>query len=112
LNGLNILIPEQTVSLGRATFEPEISYLFKSESGLHIEPHIILSGIWDFDAPDSTFANGITLASDDFYGRLEGGVLVSNLSLMSIRATGSYDGIGTSDFETYGAQLWINLPLN
>ena len=26
--------------------------------------------------------------------------------------TGNYDGVGDGDFESYGAQLWLNFPLN
>ena len=111
-NMLGILIPGQSVSLGRVTFGPEIGYKFFAADGTIIEPHAALVGMWDFDKPDAlVFADEI-VGTDDFRGKVQGGVLFTMPSGYTVRATGSYDGLGSGDFDAYGGQLWVNMPLN
>ena len=111
-NTLGILIPGQSVSLGRVTFGPEIGYRFFAADGTIIEPHAALIGMWDFDKPDAlVFADEI-VGTDEFRGKVQAGVLFTMPSGYTVRATGSYDGLGSDDFDAYGGQLWVNMPLN
>jgi outer membrane autotransporter protein len=105
-------VRSQTVALGRLTFGPEIGYRFDAGGGLSIEPHVAIKGLWDFDHEDNLAINGVAVASDDFRARLEGGVLATLPGGLGLRATGSYDGLGAADYEAWGGQLWVNVPLN
>ncbi len=59
-----------------------------------------------------TTSIGTFVAPDEFHGRIEGGILVTAVSGRAFRLTTSYDGIGGGGFHSYGAQLWLNVPLN
>ncbi|MGI9408372.1 MAG: DUF7507 domain-containing protein, partial [Hyphomicrobiaceae bacterium] len=111
-NQLGLFIPGQTSSLGRVTFGPEIGYRFRSDSGTLIEPHIKLEGIWDFDQPDDLTVGGFAIGQDDFRARITGGVQITTTEGWRLRAAGSYDGIGQSDFDSWSGQLWLSVPLN
>ena len=50
--------------------------------------------------------------SGDNRAKVEGGVLIRAPSGWGVRAAGTYDGIGSGDFDSYGGSLWINVPLN
>lgn len=49
---------------------------------------------------------------EEFRGQVEGGVLIKTPDGYSIRAAGSYDGIGDKDLEAWSAKAWLNVPLN
>jgi hypothetical protein len=68
-------------------------------------------GLWDFEKPDVLVIGSQVVGPDTFRGKVEGGLLFTMPQGFSLRATGSYDGIGSSDFHAYGGQLWVNLPL-
>jgi len=77
-----------------------------------IEPTAALTGLWDFDNEGNLVIDGIVASPDEFRGRFEGGVIVSSPGGFAIRATGNYDGIGSGDFEAYGGEFWVSMPLN
>jgi hypothetical protein len=103
---------KKTISLGRVTFGPEIGYRFQAADGTYIEPHASITGIWDFDKSDALVLGDEVVGTDEFRGKLQAGILFTMPSGYTVRARGSYDGIGSDDFEAYGGQLWVNLPLN
>jgi hypothetical protein len=45
------------------------------------------------------------------HARIEGGLQVHGGDRLSIRITASYDGLGTSSFSDFGAQVWVSMPL-
>jgi len=111
VNQLGITIPGQTVSLGRVTFGPKVSYRYRT-AGAVIEPHVSLTGIWDFESTGQVnVRTGQAIGTDDFRGRFEGGLSAFFDNGWSIEGTGFYDGIGAGDFDAYGASLAINAPL-
>jgi outer membrane autotransporter protein len=112
VDSLGISIPGQTVALGRVTFGPEIGYRFFTNDGTAVEPHVALQGLWDFEKPDVLVIGSQVVGPDTFRGKVEGGLLFTMPQGFSLRATGSYDGIGSSDFHAYGGQLWVNQPLH
>ncbi|MCP4243031.1 MAG: hypothetical protein GY772_20960, partial [bacterium] len=78
-----------------------------------IEPHASITGLWDFDdAGNLTTLAGTVAGANDLRAKVEGGVLFTRPGGVSLRATGSYDGIGDDDFSAYSGKLWVNLPLN
>lgn len=111
-NSAGTVVPSQTVSLGRVTFGPEVAYRMAAGGGTFIEPMASLKGLWDFDNEGNLVIDGIVASPDDFRGRFEGGVIVTVPGGLALRATGNYDGIGSGDFEAYGGELWVSLPLN
>jgi outer membrane autotransporter protein len=111
VDALGVFIPSQTVSLGRFAVGPEIAYRFVTGSGATIEPHVSLKGIWDFDKPDVATVGGLILAGDDLSARLQAGLLARAPSGWSFRGVVSYDGVGSSQFNSIGGQVWLNVPL-
>ena len=125
VDSMGMAIPSQTVSLGRFSFGPEFGYRYNAADGTVFEPHGSITGIWDFDAPDSLTLTrvtgvgsnvaviGTTVAGiDDFRAKVEGGVLIINPSGAKFRIVGTYDGIGSDDLEAIGAEAWLSFPLN
>ncbi len=112
VDSLGISIPGQNLALGRVTFGPEIGYRYFASDGSIIEPHMALQGLWDFEKPDTLTLGNQVVGPDDFRGKLQAGVMVMMPEGASVRATGSYDGIGSDDFHAYGGQMWVNLPLH
>ncbi len=104
-------VAAQTVSLGRLRFGPEISRRYVLESGVVVEPHIAVRGLWDFDGTDVTIA-GIDYGIEGFRGIAEIGLIVQRPDDFNIRFSAKYDGIGLSDYHAYGGQVWLNIPLN
>lgn len=105
-------ISPQTVTLGRLNFGPEISRRYRLDSGIFVEPTLAIRGLWDFNGSSAT-VGGITYdQAEGFRGMAEIGVIVKRPDDFNIRAAFKYDGIGVSDYNAYGAQLWINIPLN
>lgn len=107
---LGVLIPGQTVALGRFDAGPEIAYRIMLASGAIVEPHISLKGVWDFQRPDTTSVAGLLVAGDELHAKVQAGVLARSPSGWSMRTVVSYDGVGSSRFHDIGGQIWVNIP--
>ncbi|MGI9379831.1 MAG: autotransporter outer membrane beta-barrel domain-containing protein, partial [Methyloligellaceae bacterium] len=105
-------VPEQDISLGRATIGTEFGYTFDNADGTKIEPLIAIKGIWDFEKDDITTIGGQVVSPNDVRGLVEAGATITSSSGLTLRATGSYDGIGDDDFEAYKGQLFVIMPFN
>lgn len=106
------VIGGRDVSIGRLTFGPQISRHFATARGLIVEPLVRLDGIWDFDKTDPMVGHLRSYLDDDLRAKVEAGVMVSRADRYNIRATASYDGLFSDDFEAVSGRLWINIPLN
>ena len=107
-----LAVPDQSVSLGRFTFGPELAYRIKG-NGSFLEPQISLQGLWDFDADGEIDAGGLVWQPAEFYGRVEAGLMFGHTNGgMTFRAIGAYEGIGTNDFEVWSGRVWGSIPLN
>jgi outer membrane autotransporter protein len=109
---IGTLVAGRTYQAGRVTFGPEVAHRSITASGTTVEPHVALTGIWDFIDNGNMVVGQTIVAPDEFHARVEGGVLITAVSGRAVRLTGSYDGIGGGGFHSYGAQLWVNIPLN
>jgi hypothetical protein len=107
-NGLTI--PSQVVSLGRATFGPEVGYQMALSDGGYFEPSLGMSGIWDFDE-DAKGLAGIVSGPEELRARVTGGFTFRSGEGLGFRASGFYDGIGDSEFEAYGGKLKLVVPI-
>ncbi len=109
---LGVLIPGQTVSLGRLSFGPEIARRFIGGGGVTYEPMASLVGQWDFSKTEATDVNGLPVNSDNFHAKGEVGLLARAPNGLSARLTGSYDGIASASFHAIGVALWLSIPFN
>ncbi len=110
---LGRVIPSQEFDLGRFEFGPRVSWQLALDGNTQLSPYLSFSGIYDFNKLQGANPTDATLASSqsDFRGRLEAGAtfIVPDRGI-KIAFEGFYDGIGASDFESYGASLNIHIP--
>ncbi|MCG7627734.1 autotransporter outer membrane beta-barrel domain-containing protein, partial [Epibacterium sp. MM17-32] len=110
---LGRVIPSQDFDLGRFEFGPRISWQLALDGNTQLSPYLSFSGIYDFNKLQGANPTDATLASSqsDFRGRLEAGAtfVVPDRGI-KVAVEGFYDGIGASDFESYGASLNIHIP--
>uniref|UniRef100_UPI000806940E autotransporter domain-containing protein n=2 Tax=Tritonibacter mobilis TaxID=379347 RepID=UPI000806940E len=110
---LGRVIPSQEFDLGRFEFGPRVSWQLALDGNTQFSPYLSFSGIYDFNKLQGANPTDATLASSqsDFRGRLEAGAtfIVPDRGI-KIAFEGFYDGIGASDFESYGASLNIHIP--
>lgn len=109
---LGRLIPSQDFDLGRLEFGPKVSWDLQLNE-LLFSPFLSLSGIYDFNKLQDDTPTDATLASsdEDLRARVEAGagLLVPGRNIQ-ISGKGFFDGIGTSDFRSYGATLNVTIP--
>jgi outer membrane autotransporter protein len=74
-DSLGLFITDQTISLGRLTFGPEVAYRFVDTNGMVYEPQVSIKGLWDFNRPAATSVAGFAVGSDEFRAMVESGVL-------------------------------------
>ena len=104
-------IPSQTLELGRVIFGPQFSYNMVLDDGGTLTPSAKFEGIWDFRSKTSTTPTGSAETIGGLRGRADVGLAYTSPGGTSVKASGFYDGIGRSGFETYGGQIEINVPL-
>lgn len=110
-DALGVLIPEQTVSLGRFAFGPEFAYRFTGADGIVYEPMVSVKGLWDFVRPNAVSVGGILVGDDALHAMAEAGLMARAANGVAMRLVGQYDGIGSNSFHSYGGQVWVNVPL-
>ena len=110
-NNLGQIVHGAGVTIGRATFGTEVAYRFTTDDGTLIEPHLGITGIWNFDSDDLVI-NGVVVETNASRAKLDAGILIRRPDGLGLRAAVSYDGIGESDFEAWSGQVWLNLPMN
>ena len=110
LSATGASIDEQSITLGRAVFEPELAWRHELESGVVIEPQITLAGVWDFERPENLSIPGWTVTADEFRLRADAGFLVSFPNGWGVRASGSYDGVASENYRAYSARVWLDIP--
>ena len=113
-NNANVVIPDQTVGLGRLVFGPTVSYSHQMPSGILVEPSVTLEGLWDFDPADL-----VDIDSGDSYGsaedlraRVEAGMRLSMGTGYNFNLSAFYDGIGVDKVDSYGGAVSVRIPLN
>jgi outer membrane autotransporter protein len=111
-DSLGVLIPDQTVKLGRLMFGPEFAYRIMGANGVTYEPLLAVKGIWDFVKPDTTTVAGYLVSNDSVRALAQAGILARAANGYAVRIVGQYDGIGSNNFRNYGGQVWINIPLH
>lgn len=110
-DALGVLIPEQTVSLGRFAFGPELAYRFTGADGIVYEPMVSVKGLWDFVRPNAVAVGGILVGDDALHAMAEAGLMARAANGVAMGLVGQCDGIGSNSFHSYGGQVWLNVPL-
>jgi hypothetical protein len=111
-DSMAILIPGQTISLGRLSFGPEIARRFIGSDGTAYEPLASLVGQWDFANPQFASLTGQPVSGDSFHAMAQAGLLARGTNGFSMRVVGKYDGVGSTSFHALGGEIWLNIPLN
>jgi len=111
VNQIGITIPETSVKLGRVTFGPEFAYRMQLSKTSFFEPYLGIKGVYDFAKDKTTTASGSTSSPDDFTARLEIGASYTAPSGVSLRASGTYDGLLGADHRAITGQAFVIVPL-
>jgi outer membrane autotransporter protein len=111
-NAIGITVDSQSVRLGRLTIGPEIGYRLAVGGGGVIEPFVRFKGVWDFVTTGETAAAGEPVGREPWRGRVETGATFSSGSGISVRALGSYDGIGDAHFQSWQGRASLMIPLH
>ncbi|WP_159436598.1 autotransporter domain-containing protein [Pseudovibrio sp. Tun.PSC04-5.I4] len=113
-NTFGVFIPEVETSLGQFKAGPAISYRFQLSAKTVLEPHFGGQVIWNF--ANRTSATGVPSSKSDgtnnLRARAELGLKISMPNGIGADLQGSYDGIGSDDFEAISGRMRVNIPLN
>ncbi|HUV64678.1 MAG TPA: autotransporter outer membrane beta-barrel domain-containing protein [Sedimentisphaerales bacterium] len=109
-NSLSQIVRGSDAEIGRFRGGAELGYRMQTSGGTIVEPTVSLEGLWNFE-DDEFSVDGVPVDFDQGRAKLEGGVIVTTPSGWSFRGAGIYDGIGANDFDAYGGQFWVNVPL-
>ncbi len=114
IDSLNVFIPGQTVSLGQIKIGPTFTGNFENADGSRVTPFFGFDAILNFgDTNGVTLSNANTSASvDGWRGRARAGIKFSDKHGTKFGISGSYDGIGQSDYENWGIKLDLTIPFN
>lgn len=112
VDSLSATIREQTVNLGQITFGSDISKEMQLDNGYTILPSIGLKGVWNFE--DTGFLNAATgaastLNNSEVSARLDFGVDIKNNDGLNLDIGAFYDGIGSSNYESYGGSATLKI---
>lgn len=112
VDSLSVTIPEQTVNLGQITFGSDFSKQMQLDNGYTILPSIGLKGVWNFE--DTGFLNAATgaastLNNSEVSARLDFGVDIKNNDGLNFDIGAFYDGIGSSNYESYGGSATLKI---
>ena len=112
-SSLGVPIAAQSIALGRMTAGPEVGYRFDLSGNATFEPFVGVKAVWDFVRPDAALAaTALAPVQDAIRGRVEAGATYVAPSGISVRATGAYDGVGSStERSAVQGQATVQIPL-
>ncbi|MEQ1718392.1 MAG: autotransporter outer membrane beta-barrel domain-containing protein, partial [Hyphomicrobium sp.] len=106
-------IPSVKASIGQLKAGPELSYTFKLPGGVLLEPHVGLQAIWNFAGSNVIdFDSGVPTGPPGVRGRVELGVQALSTGGVGLDLSGSYDGVGSDDFQAITGRATLTVPLN
>ena len=111
-----VVIPAVKSQLGQAKAGPEIGYRYQLSPDIMLAPVAGLQVIWNFAG--GTTADGFSNINGDIAGpagvrgRAEIGLRAINYNGTALDLSGSYDGIGTKDFDAFTGKATVLVPLN
>ncbi|MEP2152863.1 MAG: autotransporter outer membrane beta-barrel domain-containing protein, partial [Roseobacter sp.] len=112
VDSLNVTVPGQKVSLGQIKFGPTFSTTMEGRNHMIIQPSFTVNGIYNFaNTSGALITNNTADETDGFRARLEGKVKLTNRHGTEYTFGANYDGIGQSDFESWGINAGVRIPL-
>ncbi|MGE8942719.1 Ig-like domain repeat protein [Leptospira interrogans] len=112
VDSLGVSIPGVTVSLGQLKAGPRFSYGFEPTPGTLLDVHLGVEALWNFTSSDQVADFGGTLSGpEEVRGRVELGLTATFANGIGLDVAGSYDGIGSKDFESIGGRATLRIPL-
>jgi hypothetical protein len=111
VDSLGFNIPGQSLTLGRARFEPELAYRVDHGQGAFLEPYVKLTANYDFEEAEVFNAAGGLEGLGTFRvdGRIGFSAGFSNGAILGAEV--SLNGIGEDDFEASSAMIRLRTPL-
>jgi outer membrane autotransporter protein len=111
-----VVVPEVKSRLGQAKAGPDIGYRYQFTRDVVIEPHAGLQVIWNF-AVDTTATglgqiNGEDAGPAGVRGRAEIGLRAITSNGIGLDLSGSYDGVGAKDYDSFTGRAMVRVPLN
>jgi outer membrane autotransporter protein len=111
-DSLSVVVPEQTVSLGQIKFGPTFSTSYVTTNKMTVQPSFTLNGIYNFgNRSGPLITNNTADETNGFRGRVEAAVKLTNRHGTQVDLGMNYDGIGKSDFESWGLKFGLRIPL-
>jgi outer membrane autotransporter protein len=112
IDSLGVTIPDQTVALGQFRLGPTVRGDFQTAGGLSYQPVFALDAIYNFGTTRGVVTtNSDTPHTDGWRGRLKAGVNLMTKGGSTLNLNAIYDGLGQSDFESWGISFELNIPL-
>jgi len=68
--------------------------------------------VWDFARTDALTTTGLAIGQEGLRGRVEGGLSYSTPSGITLRASGAYDGVGSSTYHAVQGRAAVVIPLH
>ena len=82
------------------------------DNGTQFTPTLGISGVWNFGVDNNNATQGSVLGDDDLRARVDAGFSATNPDTGTIFTLEAfYDGIGASDYDSYGGTARITIPL-
>jgi outer membrane autotransporter protein len=108
---LGIVIPEQTVAIGRLRAGPELAWRQSDPAGGWLEVTTALTAVWDYQAADLLSETGQLTAGEDAL-RADARIGVSTLTRWGalVGLETGYAGLGQGDFEARSLRFDIRIP--
>jgi uncharacterized repeat protein (TIGR01451 family) len=98
----------ETVSQGEFKFGPQFSTSIANDNGVIFSPKFGFDGVYTF-GQDASTATATSVKGWRARANAGFGLLFPSGASVDLNAT--YDGIGEDDFEAYGAQISLSIPL-
>jgi hypothetical protein len=108
-----ILIPEQSVAIGRLIAGPEVSYRYLHPVGLLIEPRAAVKALWTFSQDGGNVLGTLQEAPiDTLRTRFEAGLKLQAPGGTRVDLSAGYEGLGDSRLEAVTGKAQLTVPLN
>ncbi|CAN0527129.1 unnamed protein product, partial [Ectocarpus sp. 8 AP-2014] len=110
-DSLSNTIPEQTVSFGQISFGPSLERRFEFDKGYGLRTSIGISGVFTFAQNEGYVSSSNAVTDNELRARVHAGLELQNEQGISINASVYSDGIGQTNYESYGGALRLTFPL-
>ena len=108
-DSLSVFIPSVETETGTFKIGPTLSKNYTTDKGSIYTPFLTMNGIWTFSQNNRTTAfNQKSRATKGLRGRLELGLDIYSDNSSQFKFSTNYDGIGDSNFESWGLILNYN----